>query len=159
MKRFGESYELDESMLGNIASYMDDEKRELIHYKFAPCSPEKFLIEYLKTDPGFIAVIKEEFGIDLDIKYTTDDLRKYAGYYGCSETEIENFIEEATPDIYDEICYEDYARQIYGIDGMRMTGKVKNMKDLDNKIDDLLSEFDKGKKRSCKGFRGTCLLV
>ena len=30
-----------------IASYMDDEIREKLHFKLAPCSNEEFLVEYL----------------------------------------------------------------------------------------------------------------
>lgn len=53
------------SLLDNIATYMDDEKREEIHNEFAPCEPIVFLKEYLKIDPDFEALLNSEFSIEL----------------------------------------------------------------------------------------------
>lgn len=47
-----------------ISSYMDDEIREAVHRKFAPCSPEVFLEEYLKRDPSFIELLENEFSFE-----------------------------------------------------------------------------------------------
>lgn len=59
MKIFGRLINNDD--MHNIASYMNDEKREFLHSKLAPCSNEKFITEYLKMDPDFIDVLKSEF--------------------------------------------------------------------------------------------------
>lgn len=45
---------------------MIDEWRERIHNKFAPCSNEKFLIEYTKLDPSFESLLWDEYDVDLD---------------------------------------------------------------------------------------------
>lgn len=48
-----------------IAVYMDDDKREQVHFEFAPCEPEEFLKRYLELDQDFEDVLKSEFGIEL----------------------------------------------------------------------------------------------
>jgi hypothetical protein len=45
----------------NIAGYMDDEIREELHGKLAPCSNEKFLREYIKRDPEILEILRNEF--------------------------------------------------------------------------------------------------
>nr|DAW42113.1 MAG TPA: hypothetical protein [Caudoviricetes sp.] len=44
---------------------MNDEIREYLNYKLAPCSNELFLKEYVKSDPMFENVLKDEFSIEL----------------------------------------------------------------------------------------------
>ena len=46
MKRYGEM-ELDQNLTNTIAFYMDDEKRETVHAKLAPCIPEEFCTDIL----------------------------------------------------------------------------------------------------------------
>lgn len=65
MKRHGEDYKLDQEMMDVIATYMDDEKREQVHFELAPCEPEEFLRRYLEIDPDFENVLKAEFSIEL----------------------------------------------------------------------------------------------
>lgn len=65
MTRYGEHYELTQEVMDNIARYMDDDIRELLHCKLAPCKPETFLKVYLKRDPDFAELLKEEFSIEL----------------------------------------------------------------------------------------------
>lgn len=48
-----------------IAAYMDGEKREKVHFKFAPCTNELFLKEYCKIDPEFVTVLENEFSVEL----------------------------------------------------------------------------------------------
>lgn len=48
-----------------IASYMDDDIREDLHARLAPCSREKFLARYLNRDPQFAGLLKSEFSINL----------------------------------------------------------------------------------------------
>lgn len=50
----------DEDMF-NIASYMDDEIREHLHFELAPCSNEEFLKRYLELDPDFEELLESEF--------------------------------------------------------------------------------------------------
>lgn len=47
-----------------IASYMNEEIREEIHFKFAPCSNELFLREYLKRDSESLKGIMAELGMN-----------------------------------------------------------------------------------------------
>ena len=65
MTRYGEEYKLSEELLDTIASYMDDNKREKVHFELAPCEPEEFLKRYLELDPDFEDVLKSEFSIEL----------------------------------------------------------------------------------------------
>ena len=56
---------IDKDMMDRIAVYMDDEKREQVHFELAPCEPEEFLKRYLELDPDFEGVLKSEFSIEL----------------------------------------------------------------------------------------------
>lgn len=66
MKRYGEETKIDQRLMNDIASYMDDEIREFLHTRLAPCEPEEFLEEYLKHDPEFEELLNNEFGIEVD---------------------------------------------------------------------------------------------
>lgn len=48
-----------------ICSYMDDEIREDLHLKLAPCDNLKFLRTYCKYDPEFAGLLRNEFGVEL----------------------------------------------------------------------------------------------
>lgn len=65
MTRYGEEYKLSEELLDTIATYMDDDKREKVHFELAPCEPEEFLKRYLELDPDFEDVLKSEFSVEL----------------------------------------------------------------------------------------------
>lgn len=54
---------INDNIMMAIVSYMDDEIREQINFRFAPCSNEKFLKEYCKVDTEFAGLLEEEFGI------------------------------------------------------------------------------------------------
>lgn len=66
MKRYGESFILKQDLMDTIASYMDDDIREDLHFRIAPCSPDLFLREYTKRDPGFVDLLKSEFSIEME---------------------------------------------------------------------------------------------
>lgn len=65
MTRYGEEYKLSEELLDTIATYMDDDKREQVHFELAPCDPEEFLKRYLELDPDFEDVLKSDFNISI----------------------------------------------------------------------------------------------
>lgn len=65
MTRHGEEFKLTEEFLNDMAVYMDDDKRERVHFELAPCEPEEFLKRYLEIDPDFEAVLKSEFSIEI----------------------------------------------------------------------------------------------
>lgn len=65
MTRYGENYELKQDMLDVIATYMDDDIREGLHFDIAPCSPEEFLKKYIELDPDFEDILKSEFSIEM----------------------------------------------------------------------------------------------
>lgn len=48
-----------------IAEYMDDCLREYVEFHFSPCSPEKFLREYIKREPTFEDVLRNEFSVEV----------------------------------------------------------------------------------------------
>ena len=70
MKRYGKDYKLTQNLMNTIAVYMDDEIREKVHFEFAPCEPETFIMRYLAIDPSFMKILKNEFGIEIE----TEDL-------------------------------------------------------------------------------------
>lgn len=49
----------------SICTYMDDNIREELHFKLAPCSHIRFLNAYCKRDPEFAELLKNEFDIVL----------------------------------------------------------------------------------------------
>lgn len=65
MKRYGEDFELTTDVMDAIAAFMDDEKRERVHFELSPCEPEEFLKRYLELAPDFENVLKSEFSIKL----------------------------------------------------------------------------------------------
>ncbi|MCM1219701.1 MAG: hypothetical protein NC321_16090 [Clostridium sp.] len=65
MKRYGEEFTLTQELMDTIASYMDDDKREAVHSKLAPCEPEEFIKRYLELDPDFEELLDNEFGIEV----------------------------------------------------------------------------------------------
>ena len=56
---------IDQKIMDAIAVYMDDDKREQVHFEFAPCDPEEFLKRYLELDPDFEDVLKSDFNISI----------------------------------------------------------------------------------------------
>lgn len=65
MTRYGENYTLTQEELDNIATYMNDEIREDLHFDLAPCTPEEFLKAYVDAEPDFKELLKSEFSIEL----------------------------------------------------------------------------------------------
>lgn len=57
---------IDDSLMETISTYMDDSIRESLHFNLAPCSNEKFLLEYCKADPLFSSLLWSEFRIDME---------------------------------------------------------------------------------------------
>lgn len=66
-RRYGEKAEISQNLMDAIAVYMDDDIREAVHFDFAPCSPEKFLAEYIWRDPSFEELLKTEFSIEPEV--------------------------------------------------------------------------------------------
>lgn len=56
---------IDQKTIDAIAVYMDDDKREQVHFELAPCDPEEFLKRYLELDPDFEDVLKSDFNINI----------------------------------------------------------------------------------------------
>lgn len=56
---------IDQKTMDAIAVYMDDDKREQVHFELAPCDPEEFLKRYLELDPDFEDVLKSDFNISI----------------------------------------------------------------------------------------------
>lgn len=65
MTRYGEEYKLNTEEMENIATYMNDEIREDLHFEMAPYEPEEFLRAYVEKDPDFEELLNSEFSIEL----------------------------------------------------------------------------------------------
>lgn len=48
-----------------IADYMDDCLREYIHFHYSPCTPGEFLREYIRREPTFEDVLRNEFSVEV----------------------------------------------------------------------------------------------
>ena len=66
MLRYGKKIKLTQELLDDLAGYMDDDIREDIHFRFAPCEPEFFLREYCKRDTEFENLLWLEFGLEME---------------------------------------------------------------------------------------------
>lgn len=55
----------DNDLMDEIASYMDDDIREQVHFELAPCNNSDFLGRYVELDPEFSELLSSEFGIEL----------------------------------------------------------------------------------------------
>ena len=64
MKIYGRN--ITEDDMCDIAEYMDDDIRELLHFELAPCSPEEFLKAYIDEDESIIEILKNEFEFEED---------------------------------------------------------------------------------------------
>ena len=58
-------FKLNDDEMENIASYMNDDIREEVHFELAPCSNEEFLKRYCELDSSFEDLLKDEFSIEL----------------------------------------------------------------------------------------------
>lgn len=54
--------------MSEIASYMDDEIREIVHSELAPCTHEEFLKRYLELDEDeeFIELLERQFDFEME---------------------------------------------------------------------------------------------
>ena len=66
MLRYGEKFNIPDHLMDTIATYMNDEKREIVHGELAPCTHEEFLKRYLELDPDFEGVLWREFRIEFE---------------------------------------------------------------------------------------------
>lgn len=67
--KHGEKTEISQNLMDAIAVYMDDDIREKLHAELAPCSPEKFLTEYLRRVPSFEKVLEDGFSIEVEKQF------------------------------------------------------------------------------------------
>lgn len=56
---------ISNELMENICTYMNDDIREELHFKLAPCSHRTFLKAYCKRDSEFEELLKNEFNIVL----------------------------------------------------------------------------------------------
>lgn len=81
-------YNIDDLTMENIATYMDDELREKVHSKEAPCSNEHFLVAYYEelqsgeqyNTEGFFDILLYEFNINIE---ELQDIERVKSYEGC----------------------------------------------------------------------------
>ena len=65
MKRCGEETKINQGLMATIATYMNDDIREIVHAELAPCTPDEFLKRYLELDPNFETLLNNEFCIEI----------------------------------------------------------------------------------------------
>lgn len=65
MLRYGRKFNITQELMDIIATYMNDDIREDLHFRLAPCKPEDFLKAYIKEDPDFEDLLYSELSIEL----------------------------------------------------------------------------------------------
>lgn len=81
-------YKIDDLTMENIATYMDEEVREKVHSKEAPCSNEHFLVAYYeelqvgeqRNTEGFFDLLLYEFDINIE---ELQDIERVKSYDRC----------------------------------------------------------------------------
>ena len=81
-------YNIDDLTMENIVAYMNDELREKVHSKEAPCSNEHFLVAYYEelqsseqhNTEGFFDILLYEFDINIE---ELQDIERVKSYDGC----------------------------------------------------------------------------
>lgn len=81
-------YNIDDLTMENIATYMDEEVREKVHSKEAPCSNEHFLVAYYEelqageqcNTEGFFDLLLYEFDINIE---ELQDIERVKSYDRC----------------------------------------------------------------------------
>lgn len=81
-------YNIDDLTMKNIATYLDDDIREKVHLKEAPCSNEHFLVAYyeelqageFEKQSEFYDLLLNEFNIDIE---ELKDIERVISYNGC----------------------------------------------------------------------------
>lgn len=81
-------YIIDNLTMENIATYMNDEVREKVHLKEAPCSNEHFLVAYyeelqsgeFEKQSEFYDLLLNEFNINIE---EFQDIERVTYYDGC----------------------------------------------------------------------------
>ena len=68
MLRYGRKFNITQELMDIIATYMNDDIREDLHFRLAPCEPDLFLSEYVKRDPEFEKLLYDEFGIEMEVQ-------------------------------------------------------------------------------------------
>lgn len=53
--------------LSVIATYMDNDIREKVHFELAPCTPYEFLKRYCELDENFIDILENEFHFAMEV--------------------------------------------------------------------------------------------
>ena len=65
---------ITDEMMEQIASYMDDQKREEVHFSMAPCGNAEFIRVYLELDQEFAQLLENEFSVDYENMKELKDL-------------------------------------------------------------------------------------
>ena len=68
MLRYGRKFNITQELMDIIATYMNDDIREDLHFRLAPCEPDLFLRESVKRDPEFEKLLYDEFGIEMEVQ-------------------------------------------------------------------------------------------
>lgn len=65
--KYNEKFDFDSkdnnSTWDAIVNYMDDDKREAVHFELAPCTKTEFINRYIELDPDFEDLLDFEFSI------------------------------------------------------------------------------------------------
>lgn len=115
-----------------IGTYMDDDIREELHSKLAPCEPDEFIREYLAADPDFEDLLRNEFYFDADAEFKVNTGTAISFEYdGIKFTisVVDNFCE----------CYAEHQYQ-FGFE-LGQDGHIESNKEL---IDMLIANYDNG---------------
>lgn len=57
---------IENKIMDLVATYMDDEIREKVHFELCPCTNEEFLKRYCEYDDTFSDFLLNEFNLVID---------------------------------------------------------------------------------------------
>lgn len=142
MKEF---YRITEQKMKTLEVYMDSDIREEVHFRFAPCTNEEFLVQVFLRNGITKESIEEVLNIDFGLfDQTVEMIDLIKGYMLCNNVINYAKIENSKIDSA-EYCF--YLNQFAGyVDKLKevVPGKEPGLMDLKENFPEIGYEFIKG---------------
>ena len=142
MKKF---YRISDEQMEALAVYMDNDIREEVHFRFAPCTNEEFLEQVFLRDGITKEIIEEVLNIDFgDFDETFEIIDLIKGYMLCNNVVNYAIIKNGHVDSSE---YTFYLNQfVIYVDRLKevVPGKEPGLMDLKENFPEIGYDFFKG---------------